>query len=432
MGTFSYRAKRGPNDTATGVIEADNLDDAVEKLSAQGLIPVHLQEEAKGTVHESKKAASQKPAEPREKKTATIALSKTKIKIAPPPLFDRVKSSDITIFGRQLASLTKAGVPILQALWIIYEQSQKPKFKKVIFEIHDEIKNGKSFSDCLKHYPKYFPPVYVALVRAGEDSGSLESSLLRISEHRQKQEAILSHVRTAMAYPALMFLTGVGTIVFMLTYVIPKLTSLFSTMGGHLPLPTRILMRLSHFFQNPIFWIIVGSVIVGIVTAIKLKPLAAQSLWSRFALRAPILKDFMLKSELARFSRTLELLIKSGVSILRAIEITAPVLNNLVLRQEIEKTGRELAGGGSLGQSMKDSGVFPLFMTNLISVGEQSGRMDEALSEIAGFYEHETDESIKIMTSLLEPIMIVVMGAVVGFIVIAMLLPMFELNMMVK
>ncbi len=242
----------------------------------------------------------------------------------------------------------------------------------------------------------------------------------------------MSRVKTAMAYPALMAFTGIGTIIFMLTYVIPKLTKLFSTMGSHLPLPTKILMQVSEFFQNPWFWSLVCAILFGLFAVIKTRPQQTRWAWSVLSLKLPIVKGFIVKSELARFSRTFELLIKSGLPILRALEVASPVLNNGILKKSLLKAQEDLTGGGSLGKSLRDSGVFPLFMTNLVSVSEESGKMDEAMSEVANFYERETDEAIRIMTSLLEPLMILVMGCIVGFIVIAMMLPMFELNMIVK
>ncbi len=428
MPPFIYKAKKGPKEVVDGVIEAASQDEAVEKLAGLGLLPIRLEESTKGDAEvlakRSQKAADRTP--------APSATTATSVPRAKRPLFSRVRSQEITLFGRQLATLIKAGVPILQSLWIISEQSTNPRFKALLSQTHEEVKNGSPLSATLSQYPRYFSPMYIAMIRTGEDSGTLQEALLRISDYRQKQEEIFSHVRTAMAYPLLMLLTGIGTIVFMLTFVIPKLTKLFSTMGGNLPLPTKILMSISRIFQNPWFWIVFALALVGLVLVVKLRREKMKLLWSHVSLRLPVVRGFILKVELARFSRTLELLIKSGLPILRAIEITTPVLNNAVLRAQFVKTHDDLAGGGSLGESLKQSGRLPLFMTNLVFVGEQSGHLDEALGEIANYYERETSEAIKVMTALLEPLMILVMGLVVGFIVIAMLLPMFELNMMVK
>ena len=427
MPEFRYRAKKGPTEMVDGSVEAATVDEAVEKLDGMGLFPTHLEEV---------KAESPKAAPPRVEETEK--KSKAEPKAAPPQkppkvsVFSRVKSSEITLFGRQLASLIKSGVPILRALWIIGEQTQNARFKLFLDTAQKDINNGKSLSGVLADHPKMFAPVYVALVRTGEDSGNLQEAMLRISDYRQRQEEIVSRVRAAMIYPAFMALVGVGTIVFMLTFVIPKLTKLFSSLGGQLPLPTRLLMKISDIFQDPWFWSAAAFVVVLTALVVKLRTESLRQLWSSLSLRLPGIRSFVMKAELARFSRTFELLIKSGLPILRAIEVATPVLNNRVLRKKLELAREDLTGGGSLGKSLRECGSFPLFMTNLISVSEESGKLDEAMQEIAQFYERETDETIKIMTSLMEPVMILVMGLIVGFIVMSMMLPMFELNMIVK
>jgi general secretion pathway protein F len=425
MAEYAYRAKRGPTEVLDGMIEAADPDDAIEKLHAMGLFPIRI-EEAKGG---ARKAAPEKKAQRVPSAPAAAAVEAPSVK---KPLFSRVRSSEITLFGRQLSSLIRSGVPILRGLWIIAEQTQNPKFRAFLDKAHHDINNGRTFSEVLAEHPKLFPPVYVAMVRTGEDSGNLQEAMARVSDHRQRQEEILSRVRTAMAYPLLMAVTGFCTIVFMLTFVIPKLTKLFVSLGSRLPLPTRILMKVSAVFQSPAFWAGVAFVGLAAVMLVRLRGEQLRQVWSSVSLRLPFVRSFVLKTEMARFARTLELLIKSGLPILRAMEIATPVLNNRVLRRELEKSREELQGGGSLGQSLKASKRFPSFMTNLITVAEESGKLDEAMQEIASYYERETDEVIRVMTSLMEPLMILVMGLIVGFIVMAMMLPMFELNMIVK
>src|SRR3989338_430056 len=393
MPHFSYKAKKGPKEIVSGVMEAQTAEEAIDALSDSGLLPI--------TVTEIKAGVS--PKEAASELSSPAAGSKTS-------LFSRVKSSEITLFGRQLASLLKAGVPILRALSIISDQSANPRFKKILSQVYEEVKDGSPLSSVLAKYPKFFPPIYIAMARTGEDSGTLQEVLTRISDYRKKQEEVFSRVRTAMAYPALMAITGAGTIIFMLAFVIPKLTSLFSSMGEHLPLPTRILMASSAVFQNR--WLLAAAAF-GAAAAVLLFRFQGKKmhvLWSHLSLKIPFVKDFVMKVEIARFARTFELLMKSGIPVFRAIEITAPVLDNVVLRNEIARKHDEIAGGGSLGQGLKQAKVFPLFMTNLVSVGEESGKRDEAMGEIADYYEQQTDEAIRIMTSLLEPLMILGMG----------------------
>jgi type II secretory pathway component PulF len=326
----------------------------------------------------------------------------------------------------------KSGVPILTAINIIREQSENVNFKTVLYDIYNVIKNGGTFSSALEVYPKYFSVLYIAMVRTGENSGALSSSLLRIADYRTKQEELLSRFRMALAYPILMALVGVATVVFMLTFVMPRLMGIFSNLGQNLPLPTRILLATSHGLRHWWFWIILSMVVLILLIKQQLKTKMGRFSWSILKLHIPIFGKFALKADLACFSRTLELLIKSGLPILRALQISVQVLNNEVIKEKLIKSYRDLEQGGSFGRSMKDSKLLPLFMVNLISVGEESGNLAGALGEVADSYERDTDEMIRIMSSLLEPLMILVMGLIVGFIVVAMLLPIFEINMMVK
>ena len=422
MTKFKYLAKETSGNTVEGTIEAESPDEAVEKISQLGYLPVRIQEAA--VEEEEKPQAAPQVSAPRpEVKTSSQPVHSSGVK---------VKSKEITAFGRELSSLIRSGVPILRGLEIIAEPVENPQFKRLLMKIRDEVKEGKAFSAALSEFPRVFPPLYIALVSAGEASGTLDQSLIRITEYRQKQEEIHSHLRSAMVYPILMALTGAGTIIFMLTFVMPRLMGIFDRLGGELPLPTKILMSISSTFQHGWFWI-AGAIALTLLTVTGSSKGKAQRLaLSESALRVPVMGSLILKSEVARASRTLELLIKSGISIIKGIETVVPILGNEVLRREFSKCTQDLKEGGSFGKSLKKSKRFPVFMTNLIVVGEESGKLDEALSEIATFYERETDEALRMMTSLLEPLMILVMGFVVGFIVISMLLPMFELNMMVK
>ena len=425
MPHFYYRAKKGPTELVEGTIEAASSDAAVDALSDQGLLPMLVKESKTPAPAAASASGSKSAAPPRARLDIPAAVPKLR-------LSGRIRLAEITILSRQLASLLRAGVPILRGLSFISAQSDNPRLKKLIKDMEDKVSNGEPLSSVMAGYPKYFPPIMLAMVRTGEDSGTLDTALLRVAEYRQRQEEILARVRTAMAYPVLMALVGAGTIIFMFTFVIPKLSGLFNNLGSKLPLPTRILMSISHAMQNRVAWIIVGALVAGIALYLRARPNDARRLWSRFSLKAPALGDFVLKADMARFARTLELLLKAGIPILRAIEITTPVLSNDILRSEMKKMHEGITAGGTFGQSLAKSREYPLFMTNLVTVGEESGKLDEAMDEIARFYERETDEAIKVLTSLMEPIMILVMGAIVGFIVIAMMLPMFELSLAIK
>jgi len=279
-------------------------------------------------------------------------------------------------------------------------------------------------------YPQIFPTLYIAMINTGESSGVLHEVLSRIADHRMRQEEALSRFRMAMAYPILMALVGLGTIIFMLTFVMPRLTAIFVNLGQTLPLPTRILISTSKIFRQWWLWVILA--FLFLIARRQARSESAKFLLDRLKLRLPILGSLILKLEISRFSRTLELLLKSGIPILRAIDVVIPVVDNEIIKKHLKESYGALEQGGSFGKSLKDAKVFPIFMSNLIIVGEESGRLAEALSEVASSYERDTDEALKIATNLLEPLIILVMGLVVGFMVVAMLLPIFEINMMAR
>jgi len=243
---------------------------------------------------------------------------------------------------------------------------------------------------------------------------------------------MFSRFRMAMAYPILMAMVGIGTVVFMLTFVMPRLMKLFVNMEQELPLPTRILISISQSLQKWWYWLIIILLLAIAIIKREAATKAGKISMSLLKLHMPIFGKVMIKADLACFSRTLELLVKSGVTILKAIDIAIPVLDNEIIKNQLRQSYKELEQGGSFGRSLKNSKLFPIFMTNLIIVGEESGKLDEALAEVADSYERDTDEAMKVAASLLEPLMILVMGLIVGFIVVSMLLPVFEINIMVK
>jgi general secretion pathway protein F len=405
MPLFTYRAKKGLEDIVKGSIDADNEKEAIEKLSRMGYLPLRVEKQSEA------------------EKAHLHPLSKRR---------GRIKSREVTIFSRQLASLLKSGVPILHALNIIAEQSDDPALKSILAKIHDAVEDGTILSSVLKQYPEAFSPLYVAMIRSGEDSGTLPEVLLRIADHRTKQEEMFSRFRMAMAYPVLMAIVGAATVVFMLAFVMPRLTRLFANIGENLPLPTQILIYISQGLREWWVWIILILGMFILVSKRQASTKAGRLFWGLISLRLPIFGKFVLKNELARFSRTLELLVKNSVPILKAIEIATPVLENEIIKNQLRRSYQELEQGGSFGRSLKNSKFCPPFMSNLIIVGEESGKLEEALAEVASSYERDTDEMMRIMSSLLEPLMILVMGLIVGFIVIAMLLPIFEINIMAR
>lgn len=407
MGLYRYRAKKGPDKEIKSVIRAASKEEAVDRISKMGLLPVQVEEVV------SKEIPS------------GFALSL---------LRKRVKQKQLTVFSRQLSILLKSGVPILKAISILTEQTSNYYFQTILSDIRSQIKDGKTLSSALSSHSNIFSVLYVSLVRAGEESGTLEIALMRIAKYRKKQEEVFSNIRTALTYPILMAMVGAGTIIFMLTFVMPRLLTIFTRLGQDLPLPTKILIKISNFLTQGWVWIALVMAVVFCVLIFKRVGVSktGRLFFGYLKLRSPVFGNLLLKAELARFSRTLELLLASGIQLLSAIQKSIPILDNEVIREELKKGYNSIEQGESFGSTLDRGAIFPKFMVNLISVGEESGKIESALEELALTYETETDEAIKMMTNLLEPMMILIMGVIVGFIIVSMLLPVFQLNLVVK
>ena len=398
MSIFYYKAKNKVAETISGQIFAQNKEEAIEKINQLGLMPIAVEDPVG------------------ESAAATQALS------------GKVNVKEIYVFSRQLASLLKAGLPLLSALQTIEQQVSHLYFRGIISRIILGIKDGASLGDCLAQHPQIFSSLYVAMIRAGEESGQLKDMLVSMAEHLKNQNEIITKIRTALAYPLIMLFVGLGTVVFMLTYVMPRLTHLFVDVHQNLPLPTVIVMVSSELLQK--WWMVILLIVFILAFFIRrwvVSPLGHVVL-SRVQLNLPWWGQFVFNIQLARFCRSLELLLKSGISILRALKLSIPVVSNAVIREQLERCHDDLVGGNSLGESLKRSSKIPGIVGDLIAVGEESGSLANTLQEIADDYERDISETIKVLTTLLEPIMIIVMGSVIGFMVMAMLLPIFQLD----
>ena len=411
MPLFYYRAKKGPEEIVDGLIDAPSVDAAIDKINAMGYLPIEVKEGGRPVA-----AGEEQPA-PALGGTAGV-------------LHRRVTGRDITVFSRQLATLIKAGVPILRALTIIAGQSESAGLRAILAQVSRDVKEGKSFSASLTAWPQAFSSFYIAMVRSGEDSGTLQEVLFRIARYRQKQEEMLSRLRAALAYPVLMAVVGTGTVIFMFTYVLPKLITVFSNIGQELPWATRVVLGLSGFLRANGLYLLIGVVVFLILAMRTGATRQGRVLLGSLCLHTPVVRTFLLYSELGRFCRTLEILIRSGIPILRALSVSVPVVSNEILKNELGRSAADLEQGTSFGASLAKAKHLPPFLVSLVSVGEESGKLDEALLEVAETYEQECDEATRILTSLLEPAMILLMGLVIGFIVVAMLLPIFQMNVM--
>ncbi len=399
MPIFQYKAKSHNAQTVNGEIAAQNKSEAIEKINQLGLMPILIEEEG------GCKASS----------LGSFGAA-------------RVSMKELFTFSRQLSHLLRAGISLLRGLEILRQQTTSEHFRSVILQIYTGIKDGKTLADCLAQHPKIFSTLYVAMVRAGEESGQLKEMIASMAEYSRSQTEIASKVRAAVAYPFIMAIVGVGTIIFMLIFVMPRITGLFVHMEQQLPWITVFFIRASEFFTHAWWILIIG--VMAIVGAIRkfIDTPAGHRSYSGFQLNLPFWGSFVMKVQLARFCRSLELLLKSGIPLLRALRLSIPIVDNDFIRDQFEGAFEALSGGNSFGQSLKRARYLPVIMSDLISVAEESGALVTTLYDMANEYEAEVNEQIKILTTLLEPLMIVFVGGIVGFMAMAMLLPIFKLN----
>lgn len=339
----------------------------------------------------------------------------------------KVTTKDLAIFTRQFATMISAGLPLVQCLDVLAKQASKPAFGRVIGEVTREVEAGSTLADALGKHKKVFDDLFRNMVAAGEAGGVLDEILMRLATYIEKNDALQRKVKGAMVYPAVVMTVCISAAVFMLIFIIPTFAKMFQDFGGELPLPTAIVMGLSAGLQK--FWWVIVLAVVGVSAAFK-RYYATEDGHRNIdgaMLKMPALGDVLLKGAVARFTRTLGTLIASGVPILSGLEITARTAGNKVIAEAIMTARVSIREGETVAAPLKTSGVFPPMVVQMISVGEQTGALDEMLTKIAVFYESEVDSAVDAMTSIIEPVMIVMMGGMVGGMVVAMYLPMFKL-----
>ena len=402
MTRFFYKAKKGLSDVTEGYIEADTEYIAVSKLSQMGLYPLRVEkQDARG---------------------GEGGFS----------FMNRVGTRDMAVFTQQFSDLLGSGLTLINALGVLSDQLENKALKHALQDVMTQVKDGASLSGAFAKHPRIFSDFFVSMVSAGEVGGVLEKILERLSEHYEKEEDVKSKIQAAMAYPVLVLSVGVLTVFVLLSFVIPRLTVIFTEFGQALPLPTRILVAVSSFFAQ-FWWLMVLAAAIIFFLLIRLNSTRQGKVqFDRFLLSLPLLGDFLKKVEVGRLCKSLATLLDNGVPILHSIEVISATATNEVLRQEFERIGKEIKDGLSFSGAIKNSPHFPVFVKNMVAVGEEGGSLEVSLYRIGESYEHYADRLVKIMTSLIEPIMILGMGAVVAFIVVAMLLPIFQLNLMVK
>ncbi|MBN1869290.1 MAG: type II secretion system F family protein [Candidatus Omnitrophica bacterium] len=413
MPKYHYRAKRGPHEVVEGEMAAENPDQVVIKLDQMGLSPVSIDEKDSSMAQEQegRSGPSEKPVMGNRK----------------------IRTKDIDTFTWQLASLVKASVPILRALSLIAQQTDNHSFQSVVEDLKQQVKDGKTLSEGMRRYPKLFNNLFLSMVQSGEQGGVLDEVLYKIAEHREKEQQMRRKIQSALAYPMVMLAVGIGTVFVMLTFFMPKFIGIFEKMKRELPLPTRALIATSHFMSEHWMWFVFAFVFALLMFGRARPGGKKKFLFDLIKLHTPMVKQFVRDAEIAKFCRTLGMLLKNGLPVYDSLSLATNTLDNEALRKQLETTGKDIVNqGATLSASLGKVKIFPNFAINMIAVGEEGGKLEGALNGVAEAYEKEVEQSISVMTSLLEPLLILVIGGVVGFIVFAMLLPIFDIGVMAK
>ncbi len=396
MPVFVWKGRTLAGETQSGEIEVGRQEEAIEALRKRRILVTSVRPKGGG-----------------------LALPK----FGKP----RVSTKELAIFTRQFATMISAGLPLVQCLDILAKQSSKPSFGHTIADVTREVEAGSTLADALGKHRNIFDELFRNMVAAGEAGGVLDEILMRLATYIEKADALKRKVQGAMVYPAVVLSVALGATAFMLVFIIPTFAKMFSDFGGELPLPTKIVLMMSHFLTS--FWWAMLLAIVGLAVAFNRYTATenGRRTVDQALLKLPALGDVLLKGAVARFTRTLGTLIASGVPILSGLEITARTAGNKIISEAIMTARASIREGETVSAPLKTSGVFPPMVVQMIAVGEQTGALDEMLTKIAVFYEAEVDTAVDTLTSIIEPVMIVVMGGIVGGMVVAMYLPMFKL-----
>ena len=408
MGVYEYTALDEKGRERKGFVDAISVAAATQKLREDGVYPTEINQAAD------------------KKDNALSGIMSMNI-------WQRVSTKDVSVFTRQLSTLLGAGIPLVPSLSVLIAQTKNPLLKQTLAQIREQVNEGKSLTEGLLNFPRIFPPFYVNMIRAGESSGTINLVLERLADFSENQQAMISKIRAALAYPIIMLFIGSGVIFLLMTFVVPKITGIFTDMHQTLPLITIILIGVSSFLKS--FWWLIVILLAAAIAAFKYVTTATDGgrrLWDTAKLKTPVWGQVNLKIAIARFCRTLATLLQSGVPLLSSMEIVRNVVNNILISEAISKASKDVEEGKGLSGPLTESGLFPPLVTEMVAVGEQTGTLEKMLNRVATAYETEAQSDIMVMTSLLEPLMILVMGLVVGFIVISILLPIFEMNQLIR
>jgi type IV pilus assembly protein PilC len=405
MSTYVFKAIDLAGTQSKGELEAESKQSVADQLKAKGLIIVDIADKSR---------------------------VKQDIEL---PWANRIKLGDLAIMTRQLATMVSSGMTILRALYVLEAQTENKKLAAELVLVRKDVEAGLPVSDALERHPKTFNPLYVAMTRAGETGGVLEESLLRIADQLEKEASLRRQVKSAMAYPIVILTFAMAVMLGMVAFIVPVFAGVFKSLGTGVKMPamTRFVMGMSNILTG--YWYLLIGVTIALVFAFMKwkKTPRGRSLWQRFLLRIPFkIGDIFHKVALARWSRTFSALMGAGVPLLQAIEITSQTAGNVVIEEAMANVTTSVKGGGTIAQPLMDSPVFPSMVGHMVKVGEETGALTTMLTKIGEFYEDQVAASVKALTSILEPVMIVFVGGIVGFIVISMYLPLFSIYDAIK
>ncbi|MBU1702118.1 MAG: type II secretion system F family protein [Candidatus Eisenbacteria bacterium] len=398
MAVFVWQGKTAAGLTQSGEIDVPNQQEAVQQLRRKRIVISQI----------------------KQKKTRpTFSLASLR--------GSTVKGSDLAIFARQFATMIDAGLPLVQCLDILTKQTQNKELANIIGQVQRDVEGGNTLAESMGHHTNAFDSLFVNMVEAGEAGGILDIILDRLATYTEKSVALKRKVKSALTYPAVVFSVAIGATVFMLLFIIPTFAKVFTEFGGKLPAPTQVVISMSNFLKG--YWWLLLAMIAGVIFGFKrtYKIPAGRLRIDTILLKLPIFGSLLIKASVARFTRTLGTMISSGVPILTALDITARTAGNMLVEKTILATRGSIREGETIAQPLRQSKIFPPMVVQMIAVGEETGALDDMLRKIADFYDEEVNTAVDTLTSIIEPIMIVFMGLVVGGMVVAMYMPMFKL-----
>ena len=410
MPVYAYKGLNAKGRNVGGIIDADSPKTARLKLRRSGVFPTDLSEETQ----------------------ASAASSTSRLSVDLSSYFERITPQDLALMTRQLATLVGAGLPLVECLGALVDQVDNARQKRILSQVRERVVEGGTLADSLKAHPRVFGDLYVNMVRAGEASGALDLVLLRLAEYTERSSALRNKVRAALTYPTLMGIAGGAILFFLLSYVVPKVTRIFKDTHQALPTMTVVLLAISNF-ASQYWWLILGLLVAAIIALrVSTRTPTGRLRFDQAVLRIPYFGKVLKKVALARFSRTLSTLLLGGIPLLQALDIVKHVVSNMVLQNAIEDGRNSIREGHSMADPLRRSGLFPPLLIHMIAVGEKSGELEAMLSRAADAYDSEVESAVTALSSIMEPVMILFMGGVVLFIVLAILLPIFELNQLVR